>query len=148
MVSQGGFIMKVDECAAGLELDAQVAKIMGYRVQDYEEYSQDGKHWEKRKTDYLWLLKENEPAKVAPKWSTDITAAWGLVEKLSQDDKVVRVSVDAICNSQLSSCSIHEPDLYETMLIEKIAETAPLAIVRAFLKANEVEYIEVPECDD
>ena len=81
-------------------------------------------------------------------WSTDIASAWELVklEKMAiiplKSDRWLAIPYSTI------------PDDYTAYKIDlidgEIASTVPLAIVRAFLKAKGVEFVEVPEelCDD
>jgi len=81
---------------------------------------------------------ERDDWRSIPAYSTDIAAAWGL-----WDADMTIHRQDGQCHCILSP----EYGLCMELLLSKasaVADTAPLAICRAFLKANGVEYVEVP----
>lgn len=110
--------MKIDERESGRELDALVAvKVMGM----------------------VFLDPENPPIHipgVIPRYSTDIAAAWEVVEKIKATSSRGYV-LDFIRGEWTvgsRSCGdAGEPELYDSEA--GTAEEAPLAICRAALKA-------------
>lgn len=119
--------MNADEMEAGRELDALVAE----KVMEWMWYDGRGtggpSYWQDKDGEYSWCAYWNP--------STEIADAWEVVEALRDKGFIVNILIDSPENSTLVSCSLHKPDLYETMIVEQIAETAPLAICRAALKA-------------
>ena len=100
----------IDEMPAGRELDALVAeKVMGW---------------------------DHYPSKheIVPAYSTDIAAAWEVVEKMRSDDWWAQIAQD---NTDIWDAKLWrgEPDRwFPTMETYGNAPTAPLAICRATLK--------------
>ena len=121
--------ISVNECPAGPEMDAAVAEVLGFKTKWFE--SPDG-------SKILLLCVERDDWRSIPAYSTDIAAAWGL-----WDADMTIHRQDGQCHCILSP----EYGLCMELLLSKasaVADTAPLAICRAFLKANGVEYVEVP----
>ena len=123
----------VDECPAGPALDATVAEALGLKTKWFE-YADSKMR--------LCLVGKTASGNVdwrsIPAYSTDIAAAWGL-----WDADMTIHRQDGQCHCILSP----EYGLCMELLLSKasaVADTAPLAICRAFLKANGVEYVEVP----
>jgi len=125
----------VDECPAGPAMDAAVAETLGFETKwfGYPNGSKIllclvGKIASKHDG---WT--EQDDWRSVPPYSTDIAAAWGLAESCRHSGFGVGWSEDW----GAPYCMMG--DTYE------YGETVPHAICRAFLKANGVEYIEVPE---
>jgi hypothetical protein len=144
----------VDECPAGTVMDAAVAKALSHLVfcqldfdrwfiaSDRDAFQQglmNGLFWEGgggREPRYCLDM---------PNYSADIAAAWKLFSYLCKEwfcvksifIKDLRIKVNLYRDSKAL--------LYADPTITAIAQYAPLAITRAFLKANGVEYIEVPD---
>jgi len=80
---------------------------------------------------------------VIPSYSTDIAAAWEMVERLSQDFGVqINVLYPEAGNGDRFCCKIWRE--HSLQFRSLFVSSAPLAICRAFLKANGVESVEVP----
>jgi len=118
----------VDEAPAGPEMDAAVAKVLGLN-----EFNDWPERWE-----HIISHNWNEMS-----YSTDIAAAWGLWQQLAKRFRWAEVMI--IEASQSAMTLYHPTDSEFIRPVEAFGETVPLAICRAFLKANGVEYIEVPE---
>lgn len=127
----------MSELKAGRELDALVAeKVMGWRPMQggvSMEIGEKGDLWEdgSRK----WYGKDGDPRPMrllpSPKFSTDIASAWLVVEKT--DPVFSWVLSRAQDGDYDVSMTFHATD-YE-IVYEATADTAPLAICRAALKA-------------
>jgi len=132
----------VDECPAGPEMDAAVAETLGYEVEWSEQ--PDGS----KTPIYLAgeVASRSDGWTQRPHWriilsysiDIDIAAAWELIEKLKNEYKLLAELMD--WPKGWFVVFSHAPIKYSA-----IAETAPLAICRAFLKAKRIEYIEVSE---
>ncbi len=105
----------IDECPAGLAIDAAVAEV----------YTGPGIK--------LRVVLET----FCP--STDIAAAWELVEHWMAENKENTFDIVSNQEPKLRWLAFFESDK------SMIADTAPLAITRAYLKAKGVEFIEVPD---
>ena len=115
--------MNVDKLEAGRELDALIAeKVMGYECVCDEEPVDCPIH---NKAD-LYTLRP---------YSTDIAAAWGVVEKLRLF--VMPWGLDEWCAANQRDERLAFSDILES------GETAPLAICRAALKAKKCR-IKIP----
>jgi hypothetical protein len=68
-----------------------------------------------------------------PKYSTDISAAWEIVEQLAEEG--IYTLVDQI----KSTCHVVMSDIDDTIRGENVAETAPMAICLAALEVKEVK---------
>jgi len=129
----------ISECPAGPWLDAAVAKAIGYEVNGA---SVDDTFYPAGciKSGEFVSFNRNLGAWWSP--STDITAAWELVEEgdllvenfltKNEDDKYV------ICHKYHGFGEW--PEYYEGN-----DEDVSLVIARAFLRAKGVEYVEIPE---
>lgn len=128
----------VDECLAGPEMDAAVAKALGLKVQ--------WRLWiDEPQPIYLagiyadahddWA--EHEDWRQVLPYSTDIAAAWELLPKMQSAYGILL----AILHN-MAECKIMKDNKPIVGRAES-EEGAPLAICRAFLKANGIEYIEV-----
>ena len=123
--------MNIDELEAGRELNALVAeKVMGWTDLHWVDGGYDGKG-NYSPTGY-YGKGPDRAVFLTSKFSTDIAAAWKVVEKIACSGLIVRVTWDF---NPLASCSIHKDDHLWTMIAECICDTAPLAICRAALKA-------------
>ena len=115
----------IDECPAGPALDATVAEALGFKTRWFE-YA-DG-------SEILLLVGKTASGNVdwrsIPAYSTNIAAAWELAEK-----ERMRIGWTEAWDVPYAACR---------ELICEYADKHPLAICRAFLKANGVEYVEVP----
>lgn len=95
---------------AGRELDAVVCEHLGY------ELSQRGGHYRIKPDNWTPV----------PNYSTDLSAAWTLVEKLREKWGVCRIEV-SVKYAHVEFCQpSHE--------VQGMAETLPLAIARAALR--------------
>lgn len=104
---------------AGRELDALIAeKVMGTFIPAGSNPSLRDDAWLNERGYLVW-----EP----PPYSTDIAAAWLVVEKLKQSYDIV----DILFANHYVSCKVWK----DFMIAEEDAETAPLAICLAALKA-------------
>jgi len=115
---------------AGRELDALVAERRGWPVEWH-----DGIPW--FKGDRLFSLGEDR-SDLSKNWSpsTSIAAAWDLVERLANSGWTVYLTRTDKCHVSLRP--EHEPPPVSCVIRpEGIADTAPLAICLAFLKATE-----------
>ena len=137
--------MQVDEMEAGRELDALVAeKVMGWRrVSDGQFYFWPSKEMvEALRMSHPDLLAVDYFA--APEFSADIAAAWKVVEKMYSDGWTVSVGSLA-AKPRGWRCTVshmHADDFYRhPESYEANADTAPLAICRAVLKAVGVEEV-------
>ena len=140
--------MNIDEMEAGRELDALVAeKAMGW---EWRRFPHAGDDVRALVSPESWLFSAREKAigdeRLAggwnynvPNYSTKIADAWEVVNAMRDRGLSVNINVDSPENSTLVSCSLHKPDLHETMVTEKIAETAPLAICLVALASAEGE---------
>lgn len=129
----------VDECPAGPEMDAAVAEALDLTLQ-----RRDGE------TRWLYLAgiyaseqddwAEHEDWRWVPSYSTDIAAAWELAEWATRN-LFFRpgLCVPIASDNREWSCTFGAEEN------RAYGETVPLAICRAFLKANGVEYIEALE---
>jgi len=152
----------IDEAPAGPAMDAAVAGALGYEVEwspqpdgqkvpiylDGEVNSRSGGRWIGWRPNW----------RIVPEYSTDIAKAWELVEQIHQcinkaedgDPDILPFDLGWYQRLRLNfgqrSGWWASFDARNIKGIEPsflcIAETAPLAICRAFLKANGVEYVE------
>ena len=111
--------MDIDKMDAGREMDALVAeRVMGFKVQIVE-----------RKRDWFGTYKVKHYRvgnSFLPNYSTDISAAWMVVEKIDVHFHLERYGYDThewVCTLDIGN------------IITGVASTAPLAICRAVLKA-------------
>jgi len=124
----------IDQAPAGPEMDAAVAKVLGL-----SEFNDWPERWE-----HIISHNWNETL-----YSTDIAAAWELVENIAQDGWRLELRAkllhrEAIRGYSLSFDKLMDDSTLDYICISECSSVA-LAICRAFLKANGVEYIEVPE---
>jgi hypothetical protein len=119
---------EIDAMPAGREMDALVAeKVMGFVVMRHRDV--DGQHIEHGPDEWMRGPDGEAPryAYMVPvdHYSTDIAAAWEVVEKLKPDDWAFRVEV------------LDDGDWWASFsaTAESWAGTVPLAICRAALKA-------------
>ena len=118
----------IDECPAGPAMDAAVAEALGWHWHDGRGTAGPS-YWETADGDtaYIW---DFEP-------STDIVAAWELIENLKKRRPMVTIQLDGWGSTWICWVDNNNMNQWEK------GETAPLTICRAFLKANGVEYVEV-----
>lgn len=124
----------IDEAPAGPEMDAAIAEVLGGPRPPFGTVMTGwglSRAW--RPYNGLWCPHP---------FSTDIAAAWELVERLYvQWDGFFAL----LCDTGHWHCEGVE-DFMENR-VHAIADTAPLAICRAFLRAHGVEYVEVEDED-
>jgi hypothetical protein len=120
--------MLVNEAPAGPAMDAAVAEVLGWENLHWEEVDRGPNHYA---PEGWWGDGPNGECYLDRSYSTDIAAAWELAEKYRHGGFGVGWSE----SWGMPYCMMD--DAYE------YAETAPLAICRAFLKANGVEFVEV-----
>lgn len=135
--------ISIDKAPAGPEMDAVVAKELDWREGFVHTVTGDP------------LLVPPESAKrgfevdragnaIMLSWSTDIAAAWELVEQLVQSNPLQDIHLEHLEHTGwgVSSCYDEAEGGWNGWVY---AETAPLAICRALLKAKGVEYVEIPD---
>jgi len=135
----------VDECPAGREMDAAIEEILGYsgyfsdyiliNNQRYDIKTWIWKDWTPEDPPKGW-----RPGIMPRNYSADIAAAWELAEWLVQNHEFY---ITNFYNPGGWSASYRKKSGSDW--IPSDTKTAPLAICRAFLKANGIEYVEVPE---
>lgn len=114
---------------AGRELDALIAeKVMGYDVKTWNEVYEVAK----RKEDIPVIVLEEKQCRSIPRYSTNISDAWQVVEELSAYYGV-EVYQDKVVPCE---CNVYHLGSRKS---RAIADTAPLAICLAALKAVGVE---------
>ena len=119
-------MMDIDKMEAGREMDALVAeKVMGYEVYRHE-YSYHDTVNEFTETEYIV-----ENIRV-PSYSTDISAAWQVVEKLNTDSPFDKF--DKFSQILAEGCDADQDD-YIADCYNLLSGISPLAICRAALKA-------------
>jgi len=147
----------IDECPAGPAMDAAVAKALGWvkvecdGIYYWSDPSVDEWHTDRIASIYSTVGHKLEGAIV---WSpsTDIAAAEELWNKLVEEHWVMSVcygpgrdgSNYASVQMQLDKFLITDLMTRNPTDMDAKAETKPLAISRAFLKAKGIEYVEVP----
>ena len=130
----------IDEVPAGPALDAAVAEALGWKWMAYPAPA-TGKMlrglYPPRRYKEEFAAKGDEPVGVFDvlPYSTDIGTAWELIEELKDKHKLLAILMEWPKGWFVELC--HTPIKYRG-----IADTASLAICRAFLKANGVEYVE------
>jgi len=123
--------ISVDDFPSGPRLDAEVARILGWTE------LQEMKHCD----DWKGKNPEGHPYMI-PRYSMDIGAAWKLVERITQKEflSVITLYLDESATVSFEDCSTKN---IRCASILADGSTIPLAITRAFLKANGVKEIEV-----
>jgi len=135
--------MNYDEMEAGTEMDIAVARdVMRWHQWDGEEGDYDGPYpvfcdWgDGGLTVYVDEGDEDGSKRFAP--STDIAAAWEVVEKLKFDGTGLFFALE-YDNNEIWDAAFYYPSLGDGGMPKwKNAPTAPLAICRAALKAKAV----------
>lgn len=120
--------MNIDEMEAGRELDALIAeRIFGLRVEWEQEYLGETIPSSKQ------LADQYDENGILPMYSTDIAAAWGVIEKLAIHMIQFRLEQtgSGITFAKFFDCTID----MQKVIGGAHADTAPLAICRAALKA-------------
>jgi len=141
--------MKIDDMKAGRELDALVAeKVMGWIGSVFKgptlrignRYLHEGDPiWTTPEGDLYHRARSIDGSYVGddcPHYSTDIAAAWQVVEKV-REKYVINIEID--CENiwvELWQDSTDEPSNYK-QVADEYGDTAPLAICLAALKAIE-----------
>lgn len=120
----------IDKCPAGPELDMAVEKVRGKVACDQwtpVNYPKSG---------YIKNCQHDDcyPVDYPAQYSRNIAAAWELVDLALEYANDFELQWDGAKEGWM--CYITEPAK---------ARTAPLAIARAYLKANDIEFIEVPD---
>lgn len=116
----------IDEAPAGPAMDAAVAEVLGWRQLSY-------RLWHDRDGRERWI--DNKDGTWSP--STGIAAAWELFKKLRERQPPVTFQLDGWDHHWV--CWVDKEGINRWAK----AQTASLAICRAFLKANGVEYLEL-----
>lgn len=124
--------ISVDEYPAGYWLDIACAQAIGYAGDDVHEFNFLQKP----------LYRNYQPFKP----STDIAIADQLIDRLARDGYLVAVYYGPSSNGNRARVEMVAFDS-ERCGINSEAQTRPLAITRAFLKARGVEYIEIQDKD-
>ncbi len=120
---------------AGPELDALIAeKVMGWKPNaKHPNLSGDG-WWETENGG------ENGYLAVLPEFSTDIAAAWTVVEKMPRVLGHIYPSFDEESGKFLHWCAVVEnSEPWSSARYGAVGETAPLAICRAALRAAVID---------
>jgi len=121
---------EVDEHEAGRCLDAWVADVVMDYFENYSgataEYVTEGMF--DMVNEHGWRV-EVIPA---PHYSTDIAAAWKVVERLLEKDRISSISFGGWDNKQYTTYVV---SIYN---FDEEASKAPLAICRAALRASEI----------
>lgn len=117
----------IDNMQAGRELDWDIAEqIFGFNIF-------------REKTDnklYVGHSRLRHEWQELPGYSTDIAAAWLVVEKLRQMQRTVTLGTLGVLPEPLSwGCNIFRGLRQLETVTQAVADTAPLAICRAALKA-------------
>lgn len=120
----------VDECPAGPAMDAAVAEALGYECACNECL-------------FICPIHSSDPD-VKLHYSTDIAAAWEVIEYL-RGETISNLGIKIGWDDHFSIRVAGYWKRYDDWWYDAEAETFPLAICRAFLKANGVEFVEVPE---
>ena len=125
--------MNIDEMEAGRELDALVAeKVMGFYWRDVNEHQRA--LCPPGIDDFFEILWGEDLDKYVPDYSTDITAAWLVVEKHPHYFILSRTNdwrgPGMLGDPKKWVCRFYAPERFKV-----VADTAPLAICRAALKA-------------
>lgn len=124
--------MTVDELTAGQKLDALVAgKVMGWTGYRYER--EGSEHTE-------WIEVNGRGKRVYCDWhpSTDIAAAWQVVERILAIEKAKKTDLPVfVVDASPSGGSAMIQIGMGCRVVTENAETVPLAICRAALKAVE-----------
>lgn len=142
--------MRVDNMPAGREMDALVAeKVMGWTDIQWQTFP--GENGEEVKAFARGVSPIGDLRVIVPNYSTDITAAWEAAEKIPLKYTEGYVSVtrtaagnpqylyDCVaCNRIYDSGGWAEPERFSVV---GHADTAPLAICRAALKAMGIEEV-------
>ena len=132
---------------AGRELDALIAeKVFGFEVIEVQEVNpllaglRRGLKGRKLNKTEMWecleTYKKLKNGKYLPHYSTDIAAAWQVVEKLRADCVFANIGPDPSEGGGYN-CQFHWAeghDEFDIRLEDAAAPTAPLAICRAALK--------------
>lgn len=118
---------EIDQMAAGRELDRLIAeKVMGWKLVDPIKYP----------ADKYCGFPPGQQFDYIPKYSTEIAAAWPLMERITKDKRFY-YGVEMITHLHSNGWLIvvfGESKKYHDIYV--FAETAPLAICRATLKAS------------
>jgi len=122
----------------GRELDALVAeKAMGWKLQCYESgvYATEPGQYDDASKNDGWLWEGDEVSREAYEFnpSTDISAAWEVVEKLNFLS--FTVSRENCCGVRCDVVCYNDVDMKDKVIVAGEALTAPHAICLAALKA-------------
>lgn len=135
----------IDKVEAGPALDALVAeKVMGWTKHEHKPMPLigTGRHWQRRDGTRVerWYRQSAYGDDDCCPFSTDISAAWEVVKKMpygvavhSPNGRLWRCIIGVKCVPSVPDCL--QQVKQEVVVVE--AETAPLAICRAALKAAE-----------
>lgn len=113
--------MSIDEMPAGREMDGQIHVLVFNKAVP---------------TDHDWL--HDTFCDCVPRYSTDIVAAWAVVEKLRAGGIYFTIRTDIIWDVTLwdgNEGTWNAGGCQDKWLVDVQAKTAPLAICRAALKA-------------
>lgn len=116
---------EANELPAGRELDALIAsKVMGWPIVE-------GRTNDNGVISPCWTsYRDDVSLRPIPEYSADIAAAWQVVEKIAHNVKLTKYHRNG---EPLFECVIDRIAL--SQMVSEIADTAPIAICRAALKA-------------
>lgn len=136
--------MNIDEMQAGRELDAMIAeKVMGVTIQEFGSDSFGGYCLKKENGDLYYFKGDcqikfsiDEAKEIIPRYSTDILAAWEVVEKMKKN-----YGINIEIRDYAVSCEIQGE--FKTFGASDVREhgSVPLVVCRAALKALGVNEI-------
>ena len=144
----------IDECPAGPAMDMAVAEALGWHIEFWQDGADGGCELCDEEGNHVrpWSY---DPS---PRWrwspSTDIAAAWELVIWCRANIEGQSLRLVGPEHPDESGCAfengwdasfVNSQYVYTDIGQHTNADTAPLAICRAFLKANGIEHMEVPE---
>ncbi len=121
----------------GRDLDALVAeKVMGFPSFAEQVVSKLSTHIRFNHEACVICGRQDDTRECLPKYSTEIAAAWEVVEKLREKDFLVSIRT---LKSGKIRCLVFSPDSENGPGVRAISDTAPHAVCLAALKACGVE---------
>lgn len=126
--------MDYDKLEAGRELDALVAKKVMEWCQEYA-YDLDGNMEPMWKEPEYLVPPNSDEAKKTPRFSTDIAAAWKVIITLYSKRWFADIDNLEVDGKLMWGCLLWTGDGRAADSVYSDADTAPLAICRAALKA-------------
>lgn len=124
---------EIMDMQAGAEMDALISskifEVMAFRATGNWEHENESDYLDEGEAYYFGEYQETIRL---PKYSTDIAAAWEIVEKLKAAGKWLSISTSFIGTDEKWCCEYSENNI-QSEVDFVLAETAPLAICRAAL---------------